>query len=219
MNTSKGLAVVSVLSVMGAGAALAGQPALMDREREVALALEAAPPAVAAKAGVYVLEKGGYVSARKSENGFVCVVEHTVPSAIEPQCLDPEGARTFLPRILMVATLRGQGKSEPEVRAAVKEAFASGKLEAPKRPGVDYMLSPHNVVAVDVEKGIAVPFPPHLMFYAPNMKNGDIGSDGTPASPVFVVNESTPHALMIVPVPTGPGAMAHSHGSPGAPAK
>jgi hypothetical protein len=71
------------------------------------------------------------------------------------------------------------------------------------------MLSPHNVVAVNVEKGIAVPFPPHLMFYAPNMKNSDIGSDGSPASPVFVVNESTPHALMIVPVGAGG---AHSHG-------
>jgi hypothetical protein len=205
---------LGLMCAMLATAAWAGESpvALMDREHEMTLALEAAPALITAKAGVYVLEKAGYVSARKSENGFVCLVERTVPSAVEPQCLDPEGVRTFLPRILMVATLRAQGKSEPEVRSAVKEAFAKGKLEAPKRPGVDYMLSPHNVVAVDVEKGIAVPLPPHLMFYAPNMKNADIGSDGSPASPVFVVNESTPHALMIVPVPEKGAAGAHAHG-------
>jgi hypothetical protein len=197
--------------VLFAVSALAEVPALMSRESETALALEAAPAGVAAKAGVYVLEKSGYVRVRESQNGFVCLVERTVLKAVEPQCLDAEGVRTFLPRMLMVATMRVQGKSEPDIRQAVKDAFSSGKLQAPKRPGVDYMLSPHNVVAVDVEKGIAVPFPPHLMFYAPNMTNADVGSDGTPASPLFVVNENSPHALMIVPVGAGDG---HAHGHP-----
>jgi len=186
-------------------------PLAKSADEEIALALEAAPPGVAAQAGVYVLKKEGYVRVRESKNGFVCIVERTLPNAVEPQCLDPEGVRTFLPRMLMVATLRVQGKPEAEIRGAIKEAFASGKLEAPKRPGVDYMLSSHNVVAVDMEKGVSVPFPPHLMFYAPNMSNSDVGSDGTPASPVFVVNEKTPHALMIVPV--GPPS-AHAHGHP-----
>jgi hypothetical protein len=53
-----------------------------------------------------------------------------------------------------------------------------------------------------------------LMFYAPNMTSADVGSDGTPASPVFVVDEKTPHALMIVPVPAGsPGSAGHVHPS------
>jgi hypothetical protein len=52
------------------------------------------------------------------------------------------------------------------------------------------------------------------MFYAPNMTSADVGSDGTPASPVFVVDEKTPHALMIVPVPAGgPGGAGHVHPS------
>jgi hypothetical protein len=195
---------VSLLSATTAGAPL-------SRDQEIALALEAAPAAVSAKAGVYVLEKAGYVSVRPSQNGFVCVVERTVPSAIEPQCLDAEGVRTFLPRIQMVAALRAQGKTEAEIRKAVKDAFTRGELVAPTRPGVDYMLSPHNVVAVDVEKGIAVPFPPHLMFYAPHLTNAELGSDGTPKSPLFVVNEGTPHALMIVQVPTGGDAQSHAH--------
>ncbi len=85
------------------------------------------------------------------------------------------------------------------------------ELKAPKRPGIIYMMSPHNVVTIDEGKGVAVPFPGHLMFYAPNMTSADVGSDGSAASPVFIVDEKTPHALMIVPVPTGgPGGHNHS---------
>jgi hypothetical protein len=125
--------------------------------------------------------------------------------------MDDEGVKTFLPKYILVASLRARGKSEPEIRQAVKAAFSSGKLKAPRRPGIIYMLSPHNIVTIDAEKGIAVPFPGHLMFYAPNLTSADIGSDGTPASPVFVVDEKTPHALMIVPVPVGGGGAGHAH--------
>ena len=184
------------------------------RDQEIALALEAAPPAVGARAGVYVHDKDGYTKARASQNGFVCLVDHRIPNAVEPQCMDAEGVKTFLPKYLLVASLRAKGKPEPEIRQAVKAGFASGKLKAPKRPGIIYMLSPHNVVTIDEVKGVAVPFPGHLMFYAPNMTSADVGSDGTPASPVFVVDEKTPHALMIVPVAAGgPGGGGHVHPS------
>jgi hypothetical protein len=182
------------------------------RDQEIALATSAGPPALAAKAGVYVLDKSGYVKVRDSQNGFVCIVEHRVPSAVEPQCLDAEGVKTFLPRILMVGALRAKGRPEQEIRDAVKKGFADGQFKAPQRPGVDYMLSTHNVVTIDENKGIAVPFPPHLMFYAPGMTNADVGSDGSPGSSVFVVDEKSPHALMIVPVPTG--APGHAHTAP-----
>jgi hypothetical protein len=184
------------------------------RAQEIALALEAAPPAVGARAGVYVHDKDGYRKARESQNGFVCLVDHRIPNAVEPQCMDAEGVKTFLPKYLLVASLRAKGKPEPEIRQAVKAGFASGKLKAPKRPGIIYMLSPHNVVTIDEVKGVAVPFPGHLMFYAPNLTSADVGSDGTPASPVFVVDEKTPHALMIVPVPAGgAGGGGHVHPS------
>jgi hypothetical protein len=202
----------AVLALAAAAPARAADPTPPDRDQEIALALEAAPPAVGAKAGVYVHDKDGYTKARDSQNGFVCLVDHRIPSAVEPQCMDAEGVKTFLPKYLMVASLRAKGKPEAEIRQAVKAAFASGKLKAPKRPGIIYMMSPHNVVTIDEVKGVAVPFPGHLMFYAPNMTSADVGSDGTPDSPVFIVDEKTPHALMIVPVPTGgPGGAGHSH--------
>ena len=194
-------------------AAAVRAPALMDREAEVALALSAGFLAVASGAGVYALEKAGYVKVRDSRNGFVCIVDHRLPNAVEPQCMDAEGVRTLLPRMLLVASLRAQGKSEAAIRSAVKAAYASGTLKAPAKWGVDYMLSTQNVVTLDEEKGVVAPFPPHVMFYALNQTNADLGSDGSPASPLFVVEEKTPYALVILPVPTG--APGHVHGGAG----
>jgi hypothetical protein len=74
------------------------------------------------------------------------------------------------------------------------------------------MLSTENLVPN--EKGVVVPFPPHVMFYAPYLTNSelgvdrtDLGPDGNPNAAAFVAGEGTPHALIIVPVAlhTGPG--------------
>ena len=184
------------------------QPALMNREREIALALSACPPFVVSKAAVYVLEKSGYVKVRDSENGFSALVQHSLPTAQEPRCMDAEGTRTHLPRILKVAELRAQGKSREVIQRFVADAFAKGVFQPPTRSGVDYMLSTQNLVPN--EKGAVVPFPPHVMFYAPYLTNADLGMertnlgpDGNPSGPAFVAGEGTPHALIIVPVPTG----------------
>jgi len=209
MTTAR-LALILLISSSFTAIARAETPEA-DYDREITLALEAGPPSVTAKAGVFVHDKTGYVKVRDSENGFVCVVDHRVPTAVEPQCLDAEGVKAFLPKFQLVAALRAKGTAEPEIRKAVQAAFKAGTFKAPARPGVIYMMSPHNVVTVDEEHGIAAPFPPHLMFYAPNLKSSDLGSDGAPTSPLFVVDEQTPHALMIVPVATGHMA-GHTHG-------
>jgi hypothetical protein len=178
-----------------------GQPMpLMDRQREIALALSSCPSTLAERAGVYVLEASGYVRVRESQNGFAAIVQHSVPGAQEPQCMDAEGVRTILPRILKVAELRAQGKSPDEIRRFVAEAFAKGIFQPPRRGGIDYMLSTENVVPN--EHGVIAHFPPHLMFYAPFMTNADIGSEGQGGGPVFVAAQGTPYALIIVPVPT-----------------
>ena len=175
------------------------QPRLMDREKEIALALSACPAAVAGKAAVYVLESAGYVKVRDSQNGFTAIVQHSQPASQEPQCMDAEGTRTFLPRIRKVAELRAQGKSPEEIKRFVADAFAKGVFQAPTRPGVDYMLSTENVVPVD-DKGTIASFPPHVMFYAPYLTNADLGSDGNIAGPAFIAGEGSPHALIIVPL-------------------
>jgi hypothetical protein len=196
------LAVQFIMARDAAAQLPVGQPTpLMDRQREIALALSSCPSILAEKAGVYVLEASGYVKVRESQNGFTSIVQHSVPGAQEPQCMDAEGARTILPRILRVAELRAQGKSPDEIKRFVAEAFPKGVFEPPRRGGIDYMLSAENVVPND--HGVTAPFPPHVMFYAPFMTNADIGSEGQGGGPVFVAAQGTPYALIIVPVPTG----------------
>lgn len=152
------------------------------------------------------MERSGYVKAREGKNGFTAIIDRTLAKSLEPRCMDAEATRTVLPRVLKSAELRAQGKSREEIKRAINEGFAKGQFQPPARPSVDYMLSTQNIVPIDEEKGIVAPFPPHLMFFAPYMTNADIGSDGSPSSMVFIVNEGTPHALIIVPVGSHGGA-------------
>ncbi len=135
------------------GSARAQSPPLLNRQKEIALALSACPAAVADKAAVYVLEKSGYVKVRNSQNGFTAIVERPLPNARAPQCMDAEGTRTFLPRFLKEAELRAEGNSPQEIKRFVVDAFAKGIFQPPARPGVDYMLSTENIVVYDEEKG------------------------------------------------------------------
>jgi hypothetical protein len=193
-------------------AAAPQQAPLMDRQREIALALSACPSLVAGKAAVYVLESSGYVKVRDSQNGFTAIVQHSLPTDQSPRCMDAEGTRTLLPRVLKVGELRAQGKSREEIQQFIADGFAKGILQPPARPGVDYMLSTENLVPN--ENGVVVPFPPHVMFFAPYLTNADIGvdrsnlgEDGSPTGPVFVAGEGAPHfapfIVAMIAVPAG----------------
>lgn len=186
------------------------QPPLMDRQKEIALALSACPPPVATKAAVYVLDLSGYIRVRDSTNGFTAIVQHAMPNSQDPQCMDAEGTGTLLPRYLKVAEWRAQGKSANEIKLLVADAFARGIFQPPAKPGIDYMLSTENFTPN--AKGEVVHFPPHVMFYAPYLTNaelgldGPLGPDGNPDGPAFVAGEGTPQALIIVPVAACTGA-------------
>lgn len=189
-----------------------GLPLPMAQDVEIALALSACPPQVAAAAGVYVLRSSGYVKVRESGNGFDAIVQHSVPQAQDPQCIDAEGSRTILPRYLKVAELRAQGKTSEEIRRFVADAYANGTFRPPAHAGIDYMLSTHNLTPNS--RGEVVPFPPHVMIYAPFLRNADLGlgaelgPDGNPMGPAFIAAEGQPQALIIVPVD---GARTHAH--------
>lgn len=178
------------------------QPPLMDRQREVALALSACPQSVADKAAVYVLEKSGYVKVRESQNGFAAIVGHTFPNSVDPQCMNAEAARTHLPPMLKLAELRVQGKSPEEIKRTMAEAYADGSFPRPTGLAIDYMLSKENLVP-NFKGGIS-PYPPHVMFFVPGITNAELGADvslgpdGNPHAPAFVVNEGTPQAIIIV---------------------
>jgi hypothetical protein len=152
--------------------------ASMPREQQIALAESAAPAEVSSKATVYVLGPKGYEKARQGTNGFSCFVSrHFVKPAettIEPQCFDAEGSRTLLPVYLHGEELRTNGKSEAEIKADAARGYKEGRYQYPSKPGFLYMMSSQNRLRAIPEHGTGI-FPPHLMFYAPNMTAKDIG--------------------------------------------
>jgi len=154
--------------------------ASMPRDKQIALAESAAPAEVSSKATIYVLGPKGYEKAREGTNGFSCFVgRHFVKAAettIEPQCFDAEGSRTLLPVYLQGEELRTNGKSEAEIKADVASGYKEGRYQYPSKPGFLYMMSSQNRLSAIPENGTGI-FPPHLMFYAPNMTTKDIGFD------------------------------------------
>jgi len=159
--------------------------ASMPRDQQITLAESAAPAEVSSKAAVYVLGPKGYEKAREGTNGFSCFVgRHFVKPAettIEPQCFDAEGSRTLLLVYMHGEELRTNGKSEAEIKAAeikadVASGYKEGRYQYPSKPGFLYMMSSRNRLRAIPEHGTGI-FPPHLMFYAPNMTTKDIGFD------------------------------------------
>ena len=149
-------------------------PELLSREKEVALALSAAPEHLREGAAVYALERNGFVKVRDSTNGFACIVNRDHPLNQKPVCFDAEGTATILPKILRVGELLMQGKPMSEIDAEIAEGFRTGKYISPRRPGVAYMFS-GDIRNFNPRTGRVESFPPHVMFYAPNLTNADLG--------------------------------------------
>jgi hypothetical protein len=157
--------------------------ASMPRDEQITLAESAAPAEVSSKATVYVLGSKGYEKAREGTNGFSCFVGRhfakPTETTIEPTCFDAEGSRTLLLVYLHGEELRTSGKSEAEIKADVENGYKEGRYKYPSKPGFLYMMSSENRLGPTRDHGTAS-FPPHLMFYAPNLTTKDIGFDAQP---------------------------------------
>jgi len=175
-------------------------PDLLSREKEIALALSAAPEHLRKGAGVYVLDRNGFVKVRDSANGFTCIVNRDHPLNQKPVCFDAEGTATILPKILRVGELLMESKPMSEINREIEEGFRSGKYISPRRAGVAYMLS-GDIRNFNPRTGKVESFPPHVMFYAPNLTNADLGTTPEalakdPSLP-FVAYQG-PHGFIIV---------------------
>jgi len=191
-------------------------PELLPREQEIALALSAAPEHVREGAAVWVLEKHGFVKARDGRNGFGCIVNRDHPLNRKPTCYDAEGVATILPKVLRVGELLMQGKPMPDIDAEIQDGFRTGKFISPRRPGVAYMLS-GDIRRFDASSGTVVSFPPHVMFYAPNLTNEDIGSTGDGSGGLPFIAYRGPQGFMIM-LPSSDeqgGGHASAHASRG----
>jgi hypothetical protein len=174
----------------------------ISAEQQIELAMSAAPSHISQKATIYVLGPNGYVRDRIGTNGFSCLVERQYLGTLEPSCYDTEGSATTLRARLYREELRVAKMSEEDIEKKIDEGYTTGVFRAPTKPGLVYMLSPHNQVHNDRTNKI-INVPPHLMFYAPYATQKNFGDFVGPHVP-YVVLEGRPDAYIIV----SPEAMA-----------
>ena len=171
-------------------------------ERQIALAESAAPAEVSSKATVYILGLKGDEKVREGTNGFSCYVgRHFVTpteTTVEPACFDAEGSGTIFIVYLREEELRSSGKSEAEIKADVANGYKEGRFKYPSKPGFLYMMSSENRLG----RHATGSFPPHLMFYAPNMTTKDMGFDSQPQLEYLGMTHPGAPDNLIVVVPT-----------------
>ena len=195
------VAFVATLTLSTAGMATETPIQLLPVDVEVEMALSAAPEPLREAAGVHILTASGYVRKRESRNGFECLVEREGKQGTAPICFDSEGARTTLQAVIMRTSLLQSGIEPSVVRDRIKQAYAAGQLKAPGRPGIAYMLSTHFKSYDPKKQQLECVFPPHVMFYAPYLKNADFGiprSDFGSTMRPWILNEGEPDAYFIV---------------------
>jgi hypothetical protein len=172
------------------------------RERQIELALSAAPTEVSSKATVYILGPKGYEKVREGTNGFSCLIERsfkaTTQTSSAPACFDAEGSGSIMLAYLRREELRAQGKSEEEVKEDIAEGYKDGRFKVPG-PGFLYMMSNENFVYNNVS-GKSGFVPPHLMFYAPNKTAKDVGYESVSPTMVPYLTGSGigPESLLVV---------------------
>ncbi len=173
------------------------------RERQIELALSAAPAEVSSKASVYIVGAKGYEKAREGTNGFSCFIfrsfSGTTQTSSAPACFDAEGSRTIMLAYIHREELRAEGKSEQEIKDDIAKGYKDGRFKVPG-PGFLYMLSKENYV-YDSESKQSGFVPPHLMFYAPYKTAKDVGYDAvSPTMVPHLTNPGSPETLMVVMV-------------------
>ena len=171
----------------------------MPEALEIRFASSAAPPHLRDSATIYALDPArGYVMAREGTNGVSCVVVRSDWQWPSPPfrddiywavCYDSEGSRTLLQDYFYAAELRARGMDSRQVHEAVTKKVGTPASPNPSRTGVAYMIAP-------IMRGYtSAPGPvtmnmPHYMFYAPGVKDADIGGHGFSKQYPFILGMS-----------------------------
>jgi hypothetical protein len=168
----------------------------MPVELETRFALSALPPALRDEATLYLLDPAtGYQLSRQGTSGIACLVQRTVWELADfrndiyyPLCYDAVGTATYLKVIMEAAQLRTTGLGPAELKAEVERRYEDGTYRAPAKAGLSYMVGPLMRTIGPPDLQIHTMAMPHLMFYAPNITNADIGAKpdlGDPASLLY----------------------------------
>jgi hypothetical protein len=164
----------------------------LPRDLEVELALSALPPHLRDHATVYVLNPDkGFEVARAGTNGFHAFVARTGDDTFRgtwplkeyrddilyPVSFDEAGAKAQMRVFFDAAEMQAKGTPPEELKRTIQERYKTGFYKAPERAGVSYMLSPilRTYVSPDENENVATTSIPHVMHYAPNVSNADVG--------------------------------------------
>ncbi len=164
----------------------------LPRDLEIQLALSALPAHLRENATVYVLNPNkGFEVARKGTNEFHALVARTGDDTFRgswpltkyrddilyPVSFDKAGAKAQMPVFFYAAEMQAKGTSPGELKKIIQARYKAGLYKAPERAGVSYMLSP--VLRTyfnpdESDRAVTANFP-HVMYYAPDVSNEDIG--------------------------------------------
>ena len=190
--------VTLIFSLVALGAWSADGPYSLACEE--ALALSAMPAKLRNNATVYALRGERYEVTRRGDGNFTCIVERNHAESIVPQCVDRVGVASVLPAMIHRSERIVRGDQPSAVADAFAQQLAAGKFKAPSGAGINYMLSAYNYIYVrDADRLFRVG--PHLMFYAPNVRNEDIGgstqAERSENRGLPVVLDEGPHGYMV----------------------
>jgi hypothetical protein len=164
----------------------------LPRDLEIQLALSALPQHLRDNATVYVLNPDkGFEVARKGTNGFYALVARTGDDTFRgswpftkyrddilyPISFDEAGAKAQMQVFFDAAEMQAKGTPPEELKKIIQERYTTHHYKAPERAGVSYMLSPilRTYVNPEVNDNVATANVPHVMHYAPNVSNEDVG--------------------------------------------
>jgi hypothetical protein len=177
----------------------------LPRDLEIQLALSALPAHLRDNATVYVLNPDkGFEVARKGTNGFHALVARTGDDTFRgawpltqyrddilyPISFDQAGAKAQLRVFFDAAEMQAKGTPPEELKRIIQERYKANYYKAPERAGISYMLSPvlRGYTNPDENDNVVTSNIPHVMYYAPNVSNEDVGGVKPGSSPYpFVI--------------------------------
>jgi hypothetical protein len=165
----------------------------LPRDLEIQLALSTLPSHLRDNATVYVLNPDkGYEVAHKGTNGFHAFVVRTGDDSFRgtwplkeyrddilyPISFDEAGTKAQMRVLFDAAEMQAKGTPPEELKKIIQERYKTQYYKAPEQAGVAYMLSPilRTYVNPDQNEGVATTNVPHVMHYAPNVSNADVGA-------------------------------------------
>lgn len=165
----------------------------LPRELEMELASSSLPPHLREGATIYVLDlRKGFAVARQGTNGFHALVARTgddafrgswplteyPPDVLYPISFDAAGAKAHMQVLFDAAQAQAKGMPAAELKKLMQERFKTGYYKPPARAGLSYMLAPIMRTYDDPETSpqISTASHPHVMYFAPNISDKDIGS-------------------------------------------